>query len=308
MRLSQRQMEIFNAVMVHKSTTAAAASLATSQPTISRELRELEQHIGFDLFSRFGRRLTPTSQAQLLHAVVARSFVGMDEIGRVAAAIKGYDAAHLRIACIPAYAEAILPVVANRFLKSRPQVHLSVHSLEEVALRHDLTTQLFDIGLTEGSYDYDEAATETINVGELVCVLPAGHRLTSKSVLDPQDFEGLAFVYFSQEDPYRRKLDQIFDAAGISRRYSVETTTATGVCSMVAAGVGVSIVNPLTAAHYATRGIVLRKLSVQITYQLNLWRPAKALRSAHGDQFLRVLHQVAEEIRQRLIISLAHPA
>ncbi|MER9832393.1 LysR family transcriptional regulator [Mesorhizobium sp. M0134] len=305
MRLNQRQIEIFNAIMVHKSVTAAAASLRTSQPTVSRELRDLEKQIGFDLFNRFGKRLTPTSQAQLLQSVVARSFVGMEEISRVATAIKGHNAAHIRIACLPAYAEAFLPDVVHRFLKSRPRVHLSVHSLGEVALRHDMTTQLFDIGLTEGSYDYDDATTEKIDAGELVCVLPAGHPLTAKAVIDLQDFQGVAFVYYSEEDPYRRKLDEAFDAACVARHYTVETTTATGLCSMVAAGVGVSVVNPFTAAHYAERGIVLRKLSVRVPYHVNLWRPAKGLRSAHADQFVRLLRQVTEEMKQRFKVLLA---
>ncbi|MER8757947.1 LysR family transcriptional regulator [Mesorhizobium sp. M0976] len=305
MRLNQRQIEIFNAIMVHKSVTAAAAVLRTSQPTVSRELRELEKQIGFDLFNRFGKRLTPTNQAQLLHSAVARSFVGMEEISRVATAIKGRNAAHLRIACLPAYAEALLPDVAHRFLKTRPQVHLLVHSLGEVALRHDMTTQLFDIGLTEGSYDYDEATSENIDVGELLCVLPAEHRLTAKAIIDPQDFEGVDFVYYSEDDPYRRKLDEVFDAADVARHYTVETTTATGLCSMVAAGVGVSIVNPFTAAHYAKRGIVLRKLSVRVPYHVYLWRPAKGLRSSLADQFVRVLRQVTEEMKQRIKLLLA---
>lgn len=305
MRLNQRQIEVFNAIMVHKSVTAAAASLRTSQPTVSRELRDLERQIGFDLFNRFGKRLTPTTQAQLLHSVVARSFVGMEEISRAAAAIKEHNAAQLRIASIPAYAEAFLPIVANRFMKEHGPIHLSVHSLEEVSLRHDLTTHMFDIGLTEGSYDYDDATTERIDLGEVVCVLPAGHRLTSKTSLAPKDFEGVEFVYFTQEDPYRSKLDEIFDKAGVSRRYIVETTTATGVCSMVTAGLGVSIVNPLTAAHYTGRGIVLRKLSIRVPYYLNLWRPAKSLRSTHADQFVQTMHQVAGEITQRLKISLS---
>lgn len=297
MRLTQRQIEVFNAVMVNKGVTAAAMSLRTSQPTISRELRDLEKQISFDLFHRFGKRLTPTNRAQLLHTVVQRSFVGMEEISRAATAIGCHNAAQLRIACIPAYAEAILPLAANRFLKNRRQVHLSVHSLEEVSLQHDLTTQMFDVGLTEGSYDYEGAITERIEIGEVMCVLPAGHRLTTKAILDPQDFEGTEFVYFSQEDPYRRKLDEIFKAAGVSRRYTVETTTATGVCSMVAAGVGVSIVNPLTAAHYAKRGIELRRLSVKVPYQINLWRPPKRSKATLADQFVLMLRQVCTEIK-----------
>ncbi|TIV06536.1 MAG: LysR family transcriptional regulator, partial [Mesorhizobium sp.] len=119
------------------------------------------------------------------------------------------------------------------------------------------------------------------------------------------DFQGVPFVYFSQEDPYRRKVDEVFDVAGVARHYTVETTTATGVCSMVAAGVGISIVNPFTAAHYANRGVVLRKLSVRVPYHVNLWRPARGLRSAHADQFVRVLRQVTEEVKQRLKLLLA---
>ncbi|MDX0967873.1 LysR family transcriptional regulator [Sinorhizobium medicae] len=300
MRLSQRQIEIFNAVMIYKSTTAAAASLGTSQPTVSRELRELEKYIGFELFNRFGKRLTPTNQAQLLHKAVSRSFVGMDEISRVAVAIKQYNAAHLRIASLPAYAEAFLPLVAERFLKRRKQVHLSIHSLEEVPLRHDLTTQIFDIGLTEGSFDNDDATAELISLGQVVCVLPHDHPLTAKRVLEPSDFKGADFVYFTQEDPYRRKIDQIFKAQGVSRRYCVETTTATGVCSMVASGVGVSIVNPLSAAHYAAKGVALRRFSISIPYQLNLWRPAKGLRSPYADQFIDVMREVAAEVVKKM--------
>jgi DNA-binding transcriptional LysR family regulator len=299
-RLNQRQIEVFNAIMIHKGVTAAAVALRTSQPTVSRELREMETYIGFDLFHRFGKRLTPTAQAQLLHDVVKRSFVGMDEISRAAIAIGGYNAAHLRIACIPAYAEAFIPLVAKRFMEIRPTAHLVVHSLEESLLHHDLTSQMFDIGLTEGTYEYEGVATQQLDIGEVLCALPAGHRLCAKAVLDPQDFEGVEFVYFSQDDPYRRKLDAIFDAAGVSRRYTVETTTATGVCSMVAAGIGVSIVNPLTAAHYAKRGIELRRMSVRVPYRINLWRPAKGPRSPLADQFILSLREVASEISSTL--------
>lgn len=299
-RLNQRQIEVFNAIMRHKGVTAAAVALRTSQPTISRELREMETDIGFDLFHRFGRRLTPTAQAQLLHDIVKRSFIGLDEISRAAIAIGGYNASHLRIACIPAYAEAFIPLVTKRFMEIRPTAHLVVHSLEETLLHHDLTSQMFDIGLTEGSYEYQGVATEQFDIGEVLCALPAGHRLCAKAVLDPQDFEGIEFVYFSQDDPYRRKLDAIFDEAGVSRHYTVETTTATGVCSMVAAGIGVSIVNPLTAAHYAKRGIELRRLSVQVPYRINLWRPAKGPRSSLVDQFISSLHDVLNEINTTL--------
>ncbi len=300
MRLNQRQMEIFNAIMINKSMTAAAAALGTSQPTISRELRDMEQRIGFELFLRFGKRLTPTNQALLLHEVVRRAFVGMEEISRAASAIRTHNAANCRVATIPAYAEAILPRVAQRLLKHRPAVHLSLHSLEELSLQHEMATTVFDLGVTEGRFEHQGVISQRIEVGDLVCVLPIGHPLSSKPVLEPADFDSVPFVYFSQDDPYRRKLDDIFFAAGISRSYAVETTTAASVCSMVSAGVGVSIINPLTAANHLGKGVVLRRFSVGVPYALAVWRPARKTGSAVAEKFTAVLKDVANEMRATL--------
>lgn len=300
MRLNQRQIEVFNAVMVNKSVTAAAAALGTSQPTISRELREVEQRIGFDLFLRFGKRLTPTNQALLLHEVVRRSFVGMDEISRAASAIRTYSAANFRIATIPAFAESIMPCVAQRLQKSRMAVHLSLHSLEELSLQHEVSTTVFDLGVTEGRFEQQGVISQHTEVGELVCVLPIGHPLAGKKVLQPEDFNNEPFVYFSQDDPYRRKLDDIFFEAGITRSYAVETTTAASVCSMVSAGLGVSIINPLTAENHIGKGVVLRRLGVSVPYSVVVWRPAKSSRSRLAERVIATLAEVAAEMRRTL--------
>lgn len=305
MRLNQRQLEIFNAIMVNKSMTAAAAALGTSQPTISRELRDMEQRIGFELFLRFGKRLTPTNQALLLHEVVRRAFVGMEEISRAASAIRTHNAANCRVATIPAYAEAIIPRVAQRLLKQRPAVHLSLHSLEELSLQHEMATTVFDLGVTEGRFEYQGVTSQRIDVGELVCVLPVGHSLLARNILEPTDFDSVPFVYFSQDDPYRRKLDDIFFAAGVSRSYAVETTTAASVCSMVAAGLGVSIINPLTAVNYLGKGVALRRFNVRVPYELAVWRPTRRTGSAVAEKFTSVLKEVAVEMRAILQSAMA---
>lgn len=305
MRLNQRQLEIFNAIMINKSMTAAAAALGTSQPTISRELRDMEQRIGFELFLRFGKRLTPTNQALLLHEVVRRAFVGMEEISRAASAIRTHNAANCRVATIPAYAEAIIPRVAQRLLKQRPAVHLSLHSLEELSLQHEMATTVFDLGVTEGRFEYQGVTSQRIDVGELVCVLPVGHSLLARNILEPTDFDSMPFVYFSQDDPYRRKLDDIFFAAGVSRSYAVETTTAASVCSMVAAGLGVSIINPLTAVNYLGKGVALRRFNVRVPYELAVWRPTRRTGSAVAEKFTSVLKEVAVEMRAILQSAMA---
>lgn len=300
LRLNYRQIEMFNAIMVNKSMTAAAAAMGTSQPSISRDLREMEQRIGFDLFVRFGKRLTPTNQALLLHDAVRRSLVGMEEISRAALAIRTHSAANFRIATIPAYAEAILPRVVQEVSKQRHPVHLSLHSLEELSLQTEMATTAFDIGVTEGRFEYPGVISQNINVGELVCVLPSGHPLSSKRILEPFDFHDVPFVYFSQDDPYRRKVDEVFSAAGVSRSYAVETTTAASVCSMVSAGVGVSLINPLTATNYVDKGVILRRFSVSVAYKLAVWRPIRRTRSVVAEKFMLALEKVADEMQREL--------
>ncbi|OJY31019.1 MAG: LysR family transcriptional regulator [Rhodobacterales bacterium 65-51] len=296
MKLNQRQIDVFNAVMVNKSITAAAAKLGSSQPTLSREIREIESRLGFDLFLRFGKRLTPTQQAILLHEVVLRSFVGLDEISRAASAIRTHNAANFRIASIPAYAESIIPRVIQRFLKTRRDVHFSIHSHEEPSLRHEMTTQVFDLCLAENLSERESATGESVFVGDMVCVLPQGHPLTARNVLTPADFANQPFIYFSQNDPYRHKLDVVFHEADVSRDYAAETTTAASVCAMVAAGVGLSVINPLTAASHAGGPVALRRLSVSVPYRVALWHPPRSTRIAQVRRFIAVLHEVAAEM------------
>lgn len=299
-KLNQRQIEVFNAIMVNKNMTVAAAHLNTSQPTISRELREMEERIGFDLFTRFGKRLTPTDQAFLLHDVVRRAFIGMDEIGRAAAAIRTHNAANFRIATIPAYAESIIPRVAKRLQNSKTSIHLSLHSHEEISLQNEMMTTVFDLGITEGQFEYQGFCHEKIDVGSLVCVLPINHPLTQKNVLTPQDFDCVPYVSFSQDDPYRRKVDEIFVQNDIMCRYSVETTTAASVCSMVMAGLGVSIVNPLTACDYLEMGVALRRFSIEIPYTMHLWHPLKSKNARLIAKFMTLMQEEATTVKDTL--------
>lgn len=300
MKLNQRQIDVFNAVMVNKSITAAAAKLGSSQPTLSREIREVERRLGFDLFLRFGKRLTPTEQALLLHDVVLRSFIGLDEIGRAASAIRTRSAANFRIASIPAYAESIIPRVIQRFVRQQPSVHISIHSHEESSLRHEMTTQVFDLCLAENQFERETGTKETVTVGDMICVLPQGHPLTARRFLTPSDFAGQPFIYFSQNDPYRHKLDAIFHQADVTRDYAAETTTAASVCALVAAGVGVSVINPLTAASHLGGPVAFRRLSVAVPYQLALWYPARSTRLAQVRRFISNIHELTAEMAAEL--------
>jgi DNA-binding transcriptional LysR family regulator len=109
-----------------------------------------------------------------------------------------------------------------------------------------------------------------------VAVLPAGHRLCKKAVLQPQDFANERFISLAGGDPYRRAIDAMFLEASVQRMTPFETASASAVCAMVQQGLGLAIVNPLTAAAMAGPQLVVRPLSVAIPFNVSLLLPQVA--------------------------------
>ena len=289
MRLAHRQLEIFHSLMQTLNVTETASLLCSSQPTISRELKELEALLGFPLFHRQNRRLEPSQQAIALNVVVQRSFVSIEEITRTARAICEDSFQRVSVACLPAFAHALIPQVVEHFLAEFPNTSIKIHSLEESALTRDLVSKFFDIGIVEGKFDRTPSTTLELYAGDLLCIMPSSHALTQYEVLETEHFEGHDFIYYSDEDSYRRQVDALFEAASVRRKLLVETTTATSIGSLVRAGIGLSIVNPLTALAFRGDGVVVRPLAQPIAYHVNVWQPEPSKRGVFGVHFVRAI-------------------
>jgi DNA-binding transcriptional LysR family regulator len=280
--------------------TQAATLLRTSQPTVSREVKDLERLLRFPLFIRKGRHLLPTEAALALHAEVRRSYVGLEEITRAAEAIRANASAHISVACLPAYSTTLLPAVCQDFLRANPSIRLSIHSFEQTVVANGLATHHYDLGIVEVDPRLEGLTAHTIDIGEEMCVVPKGHPLAEKKILKPCDFEGLDFIYFSAEDAYRRNIDTIFQEYGVRRRLRVEATTATSVCALVAQGLGVSIINPISALHCRGQDIELRRFSIPIRYLVGLYGPTSDERSDLSGQFLKLCAEALVRIKEDL--------
>ena len=145
--------------------------------------------------------------------------------------------------------------------------------------------------MVEADLDFAGWATTSVTAGEQVCIMPHGHPLTRKTVLSPADFEGVDFIYFSAEDMYRRNLDNIFRDHGVTRRLRMEVSTASTVCSLVAQGIGVSIINPISAMHYLNQGVEMRRLSFSVPYIVRLHKNEQSKQSARSQCLRRDLHR-----------------
>ena len=291
-----RHIEIFHAVMTAGNLTEAARLLHTSQPTVSRELARFEKVISLTLFERSRGRLHPTVQGLRLFEEVQRSWYGLDRIVSAAESLREFRQGELSIVCLPVFSQSFLPLLLQPFLARYPEVSLNVVPQESPLLEEWLSAQRHDLGLTETlSTPAGTERTPLLTLNE-VCVLPAGHPLAQRKMLTPQDFQGENYISLSRSDSYRQLLDALFSEHQVKRRMVVETHSAASVCAMVRAGVGVSVVNPLTALDYASSGVVVRPFSIAVPFTVSLIRPLHRPASALVDAFSAHLQQAVSRI------------
>ncbi|MFG6465757.1 LysR family transcriptional regulator [Roseateles sp. BYS87W] len=289
MDIQHRHIEVFRAVMTAGSVTGAAALLHTSQPTLSRDLARLEQLLGYALFERERGRLRATARARALFDEVERSFQGLARVIEHAQALGRDEGAELSVLCLPALSHALLPGALATLLTHHPAARVDITPAEPPLLDAWMSEQRFDLGLAEQATPLPGVRVEPVLEADEVAVLPADHPLASQARLKLTHFEGHGFISLAADDPYRREIDARFDAAGVTRRLRVQTHSAVAVCELVRAGLGLAIVNPLTAAACAGDGLVVRPLTVSIPYRVSALMP---------------LHRPAQPLAERLLSAL----
>lgn len=299
--ISHRHVEVFRAVMLAGGVSEAARQLHTSQPTISRELARLEFLLGYALFERQRGRLKATARALALFDEVQRSFEGLERVASRARALARDEPGALQLLSLPALAHALLPAACARLEKTPGEAGAIDITPQEPPLLDDwLSAQRFDLGLTEQGQGSEGVAFERLLSLDEVCVLPAGHPLLAQPLLHPTDFAGQPFVSLASDDPYRRQIDAVFEAQGVQRQQRLQTHSAAAVCAMVEHGLGLAIVNPLTALACAGPRLQWRHFSVSIPYEVWLARPLHRPRHSRVEPLCNALRMEAAALQQRL--------
>jgi DNA-binding transcriptional LysR family regulator len=297
------EIETFRALMRSGSTRNAAALLHVTQPAISQSLKRLEVQAGLALFRRAGGRLVPTPEARALLSEVERVFIGMDAIEHRLRSLRDFGVNQLELSCYPAFGLGFMPRALAR-LKAHapehpfPQVSLQVLSSKDV--RDRVAVGQSDFGLMADELSLDGIDHSTFAEFPGVVVMPQGHALARFKVVKPAQLAELPFLALNPEDASRRRLDAALAEHGISLRVAVQTPYAASVCEMALRGLGVGLVNPITALDYAERGLVVRKLSVDVSFACLLALPAGKVLSGTATQFLALMRLQLAEDEERL--------
>jgi len=296
MKPTYRQIDAFRVVMESGSVTAAADRLYLTQPSVSRLIADLEAAVGFSLFARQGRRLSPTPEAQALYEEVRRSFLGLAEITRVADDIRQHRGGSLTIAAMPALGLQFLPAIVAEYAVARPGLVISLRVRSSPAVLQHVSSQQFDLGFAAIETEAPAVTREELFSRPMLAVLPRGHMLCEKVALTPADFHQQAFVALGSEISTRSETD-LFLAHGAARpRIVAEAQLSFVICGLVAGGAGVSIVEPVTARHCSALGMVeTRPLVPEQLFRYDVLLPALRPPSRLATEFLAVVRDRAEE-------------
>lgn len=253
--MNERQITAFSHVLRLGSVTAAGRAMAISQPAVSRHIADLEAELGFPLFERRSGKLLPLPEAHALGREVERMFYGLDRLKAFAREMRGMSHARISIGGLAMASFRILPAAIATFLRAHEGVRIThnVYSSERVA---DLVAAgQIDFGIAQLQLGRSDVRRIAGWRCPCVVVLPEGHPLASRSVLNPRDLDGAPMIALAHQTVTSGFVTDRFSEAGFSPRIVAESQPSYTACGCVAQGLGLAIVDPFTPAMFAADGL-----------------------------------------------------
>ncbi|NLS06086.1 LysR family transcriptional regulator [Rhizobium sp. P32RR-XVIII] len=284
--MNLRQLEVFHAIMVTGSVTAAADLLNVSQPAISAILKHCESRLKLKLFERTGGRLRPTREAEALFPDVAAVFGRLDAIGRLTNDLVGGRIGSLSIAAAFPIANGYLAESVASFAASRPNVTCSLQSLTSPQVLDRVINREVELGVVHEPVVSQMVDTEVLMSWSLGCVVPDTHPLARQSEVHIRDVEPYPIITYLPQIVFRPYIDRAFSDADIAPFVTMQVSIALTGIVLARFGAGVAIVDTMLVDTLGIPGVVTLPLVPQIQAKTLLISAKTAPRSLVMNDFV----------------------
>jgi LysR family cys regulon transcriptional activator len=240
----QQLRYVREAVRQGLNLTEAANVLYTSQPGISKQIKELEDELGVEIFVRRGKRLVDlTDPGRVIVQVIERLLGEVDNLRQVGKEFADQDSGALTIATTHTQARYALPRVVQQFREHYPKVRLSLMQGSPTQIADAVIAGRADIGIaTEALDHYPELIALPGYTWHHCVIVPRGHPLAKVKKLALEDLAKYPLITYSPEFTGRSHLDEAFAAKGLTMDLVLTALDADVIKTYTELGMGVGIV------------------------------------------------------------------
>jgi len=290
-----RHLRYFLAVADTRSFTRAAERLHMTQPTLSHQVKQLEQLIGTKLFERGTREIELTAAGRLFKPYCERVLKEIESSALAISELEGLMRGSLRMAVFHSFSHSMLPPILSQFALRYPGVHVTARLVPRSEMERDLLNAELDMAVAYIAGDNDQIVAERLFDEELVLVVGSAHPRAGLKSLPMRELAALPLVLLTAEFGARQFVDRFFADAGLRPHVVLEmnaiepilaTIRNSGLASVLSAGAivetgGLKIVRLTGPRPKRTVGILWRRNGHR---SAAAQRMAEMIKAAYGEQ------------------------
>lgn len=244
MQLNLHRLWIFLQVVEHHGFSAAAQKLYMSQPSVSNQVRKLEQSLRVPLIDRSGARTRPTAEGEVLAAYGKRVFLLADEAVAAVQQVSGLDSGRLLVGGSTTIGTYLLPPLLARYGERHPAIDCDVFVGNNEAVVERLLAGDIGIAVVAGTPTASQLVSETVLGERLVLITDPRHPLAvAGTVVRPAELAGCRFLLREPGSQTRELQEQVLDDWELRQVSRGDVWGPEALKQCVAAGLGVTLIS-----------------------------------------------------------------
>jgi LysR family cys regulon transcriptional activator len=237
--------------------TEVANVLFTSQPGVSRRIRELEEELGVDIFERNGKRLTGlTEPGKGILKIIERLLIEAENLQQASREYAGQTSGTLSVATTHTQARYVLPEVVQGFRAAFPDVRIALQQSAPEHIAEWVLSGRTDIGIaTEGLSQFPDLVSFPCYRWSHLIVVAEGHPLLAHNPVRLEDLAAYPLITYDVGFTGRGHIDEAFAKAGIEPDVVLTAMDSDVIKQYVSLGLGVGLVASMAIDHSRDRGL-----------------------------------------------------
>lgn len=292
------QLKYFVAVAEEGGFCKGATRCGLAQPSLSQQVRKLEESLGCQLFDRLGRRTILTDEGAALLPRAKKLLAEVQDLQRAATAREA-GPGRIAIGAIPTIAPYALPKLVKELRRARPGCDISIREDVTDNLTRALVNAELDICLVGLPIDHEHIETQSLGTEPMLLALPKDHRWASRDSVPLAQLDNEPMILLHEEHCFGRRLASLCAGARVRPRVTSMSAHLHTALALVASGQGITVVPSLCAKGTRSHGITFVRLAGHSSIrELALaWRKGRTLSATALDLAKIAEKSLAEDLR-----------